>query len=241
MSMIVPPSVVEPFCADGTAGTDYTVIPVPTQIAVSPELASFSTGFPPATRLAKTAGGIPPRGKDMNGILRMATAHTAWVAAGGRYPFNSDVVSIRGGYPVGAVIQSNTNPLQCFLNMVANNTNDPNSVLTGWVSSIPIYSASTVAGGTYTDQTLPGRSDYILDINTSTGNVTFNGFVAQRDGQRVTVNAVGAGNITFGFLAGTPGNQIRASGASGSIVQNDSFTLQYCQSINSGQGAWLVI
>src|SRR5581483_8309324 len=164
MSMIVPPSVAEPFCAGGVVGTDLTLpIPVPSQIAVSPELASFATGFPPATRLPKTSGGIPPRGKDMNGSLYTVTAHNAWVAAGGTYAFNADVVSVSGGYPVGAIIRSNADPTLFFLNLTADNTNDPNSVLTGWMALTPRYSSSAPSAGTHADNVLPGASDYFLD------------------------------------------------------------------------------
>jgi hypothetical protein len=133
MSTPVPPSVVEPFCAGGTVDVDYTVIPVPSQTGFSPELASFATGFPVATRTPRTQGGIPPRGLDMNGILRMATAHTAWVAAGGQYKFNADVVANVTGYPVDAILQSAVDPTRFYLNTLANNPNDPDSVLTGWV------------------------------------------------------------------------------------------------------------
>lgn len=152
MSTPTPPSLVEAFCAGGTVDVDYTIIPVPTQVPVSPELASFTTGFPPATRISRTSGGIPPRGLDMNGILRMATAHTAWVAAGNFYPFNADVVSVAGGYRVGAVLQSAVTPSLFFQNTLANNANDPDSVLTGWLpftltaNPVGLQSATLPAG-----------------------------------------------------------------------------------------------
>lgn len=240
MSTIVPPSVVEPFCSGGTAGTDYTVIPVPSQVAVSPELASYTTGFPQATRLPKTSGGIPPRGKDMNGILRAISAHTAWVAAGGRYPFNADVITVSTGYPVGAVLQSAADPTLFFLNLVANNTNNPDSVLTGWVALTPQYSASAPTTGIHADNVLPGPSDYFLDISTAAGVVTLNGFVSQRNGQCVVITNTGANALTIGNNTGTAGNQVRASSVT-TLLQNDSMTIQYVKAINSGAGAWVVV
>jgi hypothetical protein len=238
MSTIVPPSVAEPFCAAGVLGTDYNNIPVPSQVSVSPELASFTTGFPPATRLPKTSGGIPPRGKDMNGILRIISAHTAWVAAGGRYPFNSDVVTVSGGYPVGAIIQSVTDATLLFLNLTANNTNNPDSVLTGWMALTPQYSSSAPTAGTHADNVIPGASDYYLDVDTTAGNITLNGFVHQRNGQRLTITNTGANTLTIGNLAGSAGNQVRASSVM-TLLQNDSVTIQWVKNIGAS-GAWVI-
>jgi len=220
-------------------GTDLTLpIPVPTQVSVSPELASFTTGFPPATRLPKTSGGIPPRGKDMNGILYTITAHTAWVAAGGTYAFNSDVVSLSGGYPVGAIIRSATDPTLFFLNLTANNTNNPDSVLTGWMALTPQYSSSAPTAGTHADNVLPGASDYYLDVDTTAGAITLNGFVAQRDGQRITITNTGANALTIGNLAGSAGNQVRASSVT-TLLQNDSMTIEWVKAIGAS-GVWVV-
>lgn len=240
MSTTVPPSVVEAFCAGGTVGTDYTVIPIPSQVTVSPELASFTTGFPPATRLSRNLGGIPPRGKDMNGILRMISAHTAWVAAGGQYSFNADVVTTAGGYPVGAVLQGATDPTRFYLNLVDGNTNNPDSVLTGWMCFTSLYSSSQPAAGTHADNVLPGVSDYFLDVDTTLGDITLNGFVAQRDGQVITITNTGANILTIGNLAGTAGNQVRASSVT-TLLQNDSVTIQWVKAINSNVGAWVVV
>lgn len=83
--------------------------------------ASFTDGFPPVTMMPLTAGGIPPEGKDFNGILYDITSHTIWGNAGGQYQFDAALVAAIGGYPVGMVIQSNDG-LSAYVSAVNNNT-----------------------------------------------------------------------------------------------------------------------
>lgn len=69
--------------------------------------------------------------------------------------------------------------------------------------------------GTFTDNVLPGVYDYILDYDTSAGNIELDGFVGQRDGQRVTIRCTGSGNqLSVGGIGkGSAGNQVSASSA----------------------------
>lgn len=225
MSTPTPPSLVEAFCAGGTVDVDYTLIPVPTQVPVSPELASFTDGFPPATRIPRSSGGIPPRGLDMNGILRMATAHTAWLASGNGYVFNPDVVSVTGGYRVGAIVRSAVTTTLFFLNTLADNTNDPDSVLTGWLPYTPVSSPT----GLQTATLAAGSSSVVVAPSV--------GFLD------LTSNAAGSDllNITGGFngqilvvtnVAATGPLQLLASGnlrlpVPITLIQNDGLALRY--------------
>lgn len=105
------------------------------------------------------------------------------------------------------------------------------------LATTPQYVALAPAAGTYNDVVLPGALDYIYDINTTAGNVIYTGFVAQRDGQRLTFSRTGANALSFTALAGSgAANQIRTSGSLG-VAQNDSITFQY----SAGAGKWLVI
>lgn len=242
MSTPVPPSVVEAFCADGTPGVDYNVIPVPSQVSTSPELASFATGFPPATRTPRNEGGIPPRGTDMNGILRMLSAHTAWVAAGGAYAFNADVVSVAGGYPRDAILRSVSTPLLFFYNTVNNNTNDPDVTPTGWVKFSPLAAATGLAtiapsAGTINNQPIAVDAGY-LDVDTTAGNVDITGFAAAFDGQSVVVSNTGANLLQILALnAGSAaGNQVRIP-SDMALVQNQSATFKKSASI----GKWVLV
>lgn len=233
-----PPSLVEAFAING----DKTIIPIPSQVPVSPELASFNDGFPPATRTPKAEGGIPPRGLDMNGILYMISAHTAWLAAGGGYAFNSAVVTVQGGYAVGAVVRSSVDPAIYFYNTTNNNTNNPDSVVTGWVPfspiGIPAGSAVAVppAGPTDNFPLLPEVG--FLDFNPTGGDATISGFAGGVNGQDLIVTNIHPTNkITLLAFGGgsSSGNQLRMA-ANITLLQYMSARMRK----STGIGKWVV-
>ena len=63
--------------------------------------ASYEKGFPQSTMKKVTEGGIPPQGKDFNGILNEISSHTVWTNAGGTYKFNGELSNAIGGYAKG--------------------------------------------------------------------------------------------------------------------------------------------
>lgn len=210
------------------------VIPLTTG---TPGAASYDGGFPPATMTDPGLGGVPPSGADMNGILKAVSSWCAALQAGQNPPVFSGAVSTAiSGYKLGAMLASASHTGRFYVNFLNGNTHDPDSVITGWMSTVPLYATSAPTSGTHTDNVLPGFSDYILDYDTTAGAVTLDGFVAQRDGQRITINCTGANNLTIGAGTGASGNQLRASSGS-TLVQNDSITIQYCTAIT----AWVVV
>lgn len=131
----------------------------------------------------------------MNGILRMATAHIAWLAAGNGYVFNADVAAAPvNGYNIGAILRSASDPLLCFVNTVSGNTNDPDSVLTGWVpfSLAPLPTAIQSA-------TLPAGSSSVvvtpsvgfLELTGDPGGSTLLNITGGANGQILVVSNVG--------------------------------------------------
>jgi hypothetical protein len=72
---------------------------------ISNGAASLTDGFPPLTFLAVTAGGVPPFGQDMNGLLNQITAGVRWEQVGGQPVYNATFANAIGGYPNGAVLQ----------------------------------------------------------------------------------------------------------------------------------------
>lgn len=108
-----------PFANAGAKNT----IPIP---ATGTNNASFNEGFPPVTMIPITAGGIPPAGKDFNGILYDVTSHTVWVNAGGQYLFDATLSAAIGGYPIGMVLQSNDGA-SSYVSAVNSNTIDFNT------------------------------------------------------------------------------------------------------------------
>ena len=130
--MLSPEKIVRPF-ADGG---DKNAIPVASQVGIVDGAPSYETGFPPLTMIPIEEGGIPPEGKDFNGILYDITSHTVWVNAGGQYQFDAALSTAIGGYPAGMVLQSNDG-LAAYVSAVANNTTDfnatPSSIGTLWL------------------------------------------------------------------------------------------------------------
>lgn len=131
-----------PFAAGGSKNT----IPEASQIGITNGAASLTDGFPPLTRTALSAGGVPPSGLDMNGILFELSAVVRWANAGGGYPFDNTFASDANvnGYPKGARVMR-TDGLGYWLNTTENNTTDPETsgaAAAGW---LPDYTTGATA------------------------------------------------------------------------------------------------
>lgn len=234
-----PPRLVEPFANSATvctqaapvAGGKTVPLPVASQITVLNGAASLADGFPALTMT--DPGGTPPFGIDINGILFIVSSWAAFLAAG-QYPaYDATLQTAMGGYAKGAKIAQATNPYTTWTSLVDANMADPDTGGAGWISSVPLYSAAALTGTN--DVVLPGPSDYVINVATAT---TFTGFVAQRDGQKVTLLFTGSS----GLLELTPNatsaaaNQISASGTLG-CNKFDTLVIQY----STGFGKWLVV
>lgn len=237
MPLVTPPSVVKPFAANAVAPYIQT-IPVPSQIPTTPGRASYDDGFPPLTMTNPTAGGVPPFGSDMNGVLYALSAWVAWMAGGMRATFNPDVASVMGGYPIGAVLQSVSNPAVSFYNVLANNTNDPDSVTTGWVAFSPtaqptLRQVAAPAAGTYNNFALSTGVGF-LDVDTTAGDVVITGFDSSNvlDGQVIVVTNTGANLLTLNALSGgsSAPNRLRLP-ADLSFTLYDGMSLRYSAAV----------
>jgi len=114
MPVNTPTLLTEPFANTG----GRNVVPVS---ATGSNKAAYTTGFPPVTMQPVAAGGLPPEGKDFNGVLYDITTHTIWVEAGGQYKFDPALVAAIGGYPQGMVLQSDDG-LSAYVSLVDNNS-----------------------------------------------------------------------------------------------------------------------
>lgn len=120
-----------------SAGAGFTrPIPEASQIGIEAGAASLTDGFPPVTFLPIGAGGTPPWGADVNGILNQATQWIQWAQAGAPVPFDSTFSSAIGGYPAGAIVASAVaeNYGNCWLSLTDGNTTDPDAGGAGWIS-----------------------------------------------------------------------------------------------------------
>lgn len=107
--------------------------------------AGFDLGFPPINLTAVAAGGIPPYGQDMNGILYAITECLRFFQAGSIYTYDAPFSTAIGGYRAGARVQR-TDGTGYWLNTVDGNTNDPEAAgaaTAGWVPDFT-YGAAAI-------------------------------------------------------------------------------------------------
>ncbi|MDS0801702.1 hypothetical protein [Burkholderia cenocepacia] len=157
------------------AGGAFNTIPEASQIGTNPGGASLVDGFPPLTRTPIAAGGVPPSGLDMNGVLNLITQSTRWSHAGGRYGFSSTFAADTnvGGYPSGAMLMS-ADGQGTWLSLADNNSDNPDTGPgTKWAPS-QAYGFSAISGLTNTNVTLtPAQAmkSRIVLTGALTGNV----------------------------------------------------------------------
>ncbi|ELD0485762.1 phage tail protein [Escherichia coli] len=96
--------------------------------------AAYDSGFPPATMTAVSAGGIPPHGKDFNGLMYDITAAIRYAQAGGLYTYNAGFAGAIGGYAKGAIL-AGVATTAVWMNTTDDNLTDPEgSDSAGWVN-----------------------------------------------------------------------------------------------------------
>lgn len=123
----IPARLVKAFAALAT-GTYVRAIPT---TSGDPNAASLNLGFPPNTFVDEGAGGVPPDGRDMNGILKAISAWSNWQAAGGPVFYDSTFSTAIGGYPKYAILASTTLG-RLWQSTVDSNTTDPDAGGANW-------------------------------------------------------------------------------------------------------------
>ncbi|VVD90400.1 Tail fiber protein [Pandoraea communis] len=190
------------FAANGAKQT----IPEASQIGVVDGRASLNDGFPPLTRTPIAAGGVPPFGTDMNGILFMVSAWTRWLNAGGQVGFDATFSADTNvdGYPMGAVL-ARADGMGFWLSLMDNNTSNPDSPgATGW-APLESYGISPVTGLTTGTVTLT-PAQYGLPIITLAGALTGNVqlvFPATKNQWLIINNTTGNFSVTAKTAGGT--------------------------------------
>lgn len=231
--------IVEPFGAAAVNPADITLpIPVPSQVGILVGAASFEDGFPPATRTDPEAGGEAPFGQDFNGILYMLSVYAATMQAGQLVPFDAAAAAAFTGYIVGAKVRSISDPGRIWTNLLDANTTDPDADDTNWAANDPLYATDAPTAGTHNNVVLPGGSDFALDVDTTAGNVTYTGFIARRNGQRLIISNTGANLLTLDSLTGSAANnQLRGIPGGITLVSGQTVTLEYVATLNK----WLFV
>lgn len=116
----------------GAGGSFIRTIPEASQIGIQDGAASLTTGFPPLNFLPTGAGGVPPFGADVNGILFESTSWDRWFSAGGPLPWDSAFSAAAGGYAQGAVVQSTVTLGLFWFSIVDDNPTNPDTGGANW-------------------------------------------------------------------------------------------------------------
>jgi hypothetical protein len=216
LSSSVPPKFPITFASAAPPGTGIRAIP--TTPGPVPGAAALTTGFPPLTFIQPSVGGIPPDGRDFNGIFNQLSAWAQWIQAGGPVTYDSGFASAIGGYPRGTLLSSTSGHVW-YENLVDGNGADPNAGFANWRVAFSPWSAQAwVATGSANAQIitlsptpttlaqLTGIPIHFVSQGTSTGPVTFN------------VNALG------------PSQLLQSNGAplgAGALVSGGSYNMRF--------------
>ena len=128
-----PPKFPVPF-ANAASAANVRPIPLGSQAAITPGAASLADGFPAVNFTPVSAGGIPPFGQDMNGILQQITAWVRWLSGGMPVVYDATFATLIGGYPKGTILSSASNSGGVWLSQVENNSTNPDAGGAGWIS-----------------------------------------------------------------------------------------------------------
>ena len=159
--------------------------------------ASYEQGFPPITMILKSAGGLPPKGQDMNQILYELSALGRWSSTGALNTFDSEFASEISGYPSGAMLISDDGE-RIFINTTEGNLSDPNSNGTGWkdiLSYLGIKSAALCDVGAGTNQ-IPDMGSFGI-LKNAIGYQYLPGGLILQWGKVGPTNAGQTTNVTF--------------------------------------------
>ena len=213
MSITTPVLIPVPFCNSGNKAT------IPVSAPTSPDeanYASYEAGFPPVTMIPIEANGIPPRGVDFNGILYAISSNIQNWNAGVQMKFNSDFCTAIGGYPLGAVLQSNDGKT-AYVSAIESNTGDfntnPELIGTDWIlygggsgdsmRFVVAEGSSDIITATYSNPVTELTDGMIVCFQATAANVT----------TTPSFNPNGLGAVTIVKGANQPLNEGDISGA----------------------------
>ena len=198
-----------PFAANGDKNT------ILDNERLAPNNPTWSEGWDAVTSTPINSGGEPPKREDFNGVLYAITDNIVHQSKGLGYEFDSAFATKIGGYPLGAKLRL-TDGTE-VISTIANNTNNPNSDMTGWM--IPtggINSVDSIDDLLATSNPKDGQTFNVLSYNSpnyallnpfsggglftfnssksslNDGGLVMNGWCRQWDGCTVHVDWFGA-------------------------------------------------
>lgn len=163
-----------PLAWGANAGAAYIrSIPQSSQIGIQNCAASLNDGFPPLTFVPSVAGGCPPFGQDMNGILKQVTQWSQWQGAAGPVYYDGTFATNVGGYPKGTILQSTVLAGRLWLSTADSNSTNPDATdgtAANWIVPPGSFGAGTPIAALST--TLP--SGQVAANGTTVGNASSN-------------------------------------------------------------------
>ena len=135
-----------PIGAEAAAGNIATI--PQTQATAGDGTASVALGFPPETFIARAAGGEPPRGQDMNGLLNLLSGAVQVLQAGYLGPFDANFAQGIGGYPAGAIV-AGVLPGAFWVSTADANVSTPGATGATWQSLFNGYATQAWANGQF--------------------------------------------------------------------------------------------
>lgn len=137
-------------------------------------LASVQEGFPPITMQPKSLGGVPPEGKDFNGLGNLLSQFYFFKQNGGMHTFEPEVSQMIGGYPENAMLWyfPENAPAKWLRSTKPNNTDNfitnPEVIGTSWVEAATNASLGAVGDIRYTARTAAPAGSSFCDGSTYT-------------------------------------------------------------------------
>lgn len=164
-----PRLIITPFAEVGDKST------IPESVGALSNSATWQSGFPPVTMTNKAAGGLAPRGQDVNGVLYDITSNLKHLQSGGAYQFDSTYAAAIGGYQKDALVY-NSGQSAMYQSLIDGNT----SALSVTASWRLVWRSSAVAD-------IDGKLD-VTSVVQSTGSSE--SFVMSQKATTDAINAI---------------------------------------------------
>lgn len=206
--------------------------------------ASYDAGFPPVTMILKAAGGLPPKGQDMNQILYELSALSRWLSAGAINSYDATFSAAIGGYPKGAVVIG-TDGITRYISTVDSNVTNPNASGAGWFNLSSGYlqtlnNLSEIQSSGAAAQA-SARTNLALGNSATLNTGTAAGTVATGNDSRITGAAQKANNLSDLSNVATARSSLGLGTAATATVgtgTNQIPDMNSFQSGTSGLGSW---
>lgn len=189
-----------------TADPSTITLPVPNVSpgAPAPNRASFDTAFPTICFQPVASGGVPPSGKDFNGVLYMLSQYAFAMQAGQAIQqYDAGTSTALGGYPKSAMLTKATG-VGFWVSTVDANVSDPDTGGANWqdfsITPSGVLTDAPAAGAT-NDYNPTGNGPTIGFYElTPAGVANITGLKAGYHGQIVIITNLSGNNLTLNSL-----------------------------------------